>query len=298
MKIALVFPVFNGLHYTQKCLDAVFSQLSSINSSTAIFEVVVVDDGSTDGSNDWIRMNFPQVHLLEGNGNLWWSGGINKAVEYGLYTLNTDYFLWWNNDIIPEKNYFFNLASLLKHHEPDTIIGSKILLAHQPDTIWSMGGLFDARTGFKNMIGAHQKDNDSFNKIVSCDWLTGMGTVTHSSVYRKIGFIDNKRFPQYHGDSDFTFRAKKAGYSIIVDPSLVIYNDTRNSGLRHDERFSRLFKSLFSIRSNYNLKKDFLFYRKHAVSPRAFLIPLTKYIKYIGGFFKWKFLGLFGVKKV
>lgn len=297
MKIAIVFPVFNGLHYTQKCLDSVFSQLDKINTSIAIFEVVVVDDGSTDGSGDWIRNNFPQVHLLEGNGNLWWSGGINKAIEYGLSTLKTDYFLWWNNDVIPEKNYFDNLASQLGNHKPDTIIGSKIFLAHQPDTIWSMGGLFDPRSGYKSMIGALQKDNDFFNKRVSCDWLTGMGTVTHSSVYRKIGFIDEKRFPQYHGDSDFTFRAKKAGYSIVADPSLIIYNDTRNSGLKHDESFNRLFKSLFSIRSNYNLKKDFLFYKKHAVSTRAFLVPATKYIRYIGGFFKWKLMGLLGLKK-
>jgi GT2 family glycosyltransferase len=297
MKIAIVFPIFNGLHYTQKCLTSVFAQLVSLGSSTAQFEVVVVDDGSTDGSSEWINLNFPQVHLLEGTGNLWWSGGINKAIEFGLNTLKADYFLWWNNDVIPKKNYFDTLASLLENNKPNTIIGSKIFQAHQPDTIWSMGGLFNPKTGDKSMIGALQKDHDSFNKRVECDWLTGMGTITHNSVYKKIGFIDQKRFPQYHGDADFTYRAKKAGYSIIAEPSLVIYNDTRNSGLRHGESFHRLMKSLFSIRSNYNLKKDFLFYKKHAVSPRAFLVPSTKYIRYIGGFFKWKFLGIIGLKK-
>jgi GT2 family glycosyltransferase len=297
MKITIIIPVFNGLSYTKKCLHSLFDQIVSVSSAEATFEIVLVDDGSTDGTGDWIVKNFPQVHLLKGDGNLWWSGGINKALIFGLDTLSTDYFIWWNNDIISNDQYFKDVIKLLKNHTHDTIIGSKIFYAQQPDTIWSMGGLFNPRTGKKSMVGTHEKDSDKYYEQISCDWLTGMGTVTHHSVYRKIGLLDEKRFPQYHGDSDFTFRAKKAGFAIIADPSLIIFNDTRNSGLKHDESFNRLFKSLFSIRSNYNLKKDFLFYKKHAVSPKAFLVPATKYIKYIGGFFKWKFLGLFGMKK-
>jgi GT2 family glycosyltransferase len=297
MKIAIVFPVFNGLNYTKTCLRSLFEQIGTNDSLEVMFEVVVVDDGSTDGTSQWITDHFPNVHLLNGNGNLWWSGGINKAIEYGLNHIHTDYFIWWNNDILPATNYFDAVKTLLKTHPTDTIIGSKIFLAQLPDVVWSMGGLFDPKTGQKSMVGSNQKDSHSLNNQIPCDWLTGMGTITHNTVYRNIGLLDERNFPQYHGDSDFTFRAKKAGYRIVADPTLIIYNDTRNSGLKHDEKFSQLWQSLFSIRSNFNLKKDFLFYRKHASSLRAFLVPVTKYLRYIGGFLKWKILGLFGIQR-
>jgi GT2 family glycosyltransferase len=159
-----------------------------------------------------------------------------------------------------------------------------------------MGGTFDVNTGFKSLIGTAEADNTKYESIIDCDWLPGMGTITHKSVYEKIGWLDEKNFPQYHGDSDFTLRAKKNGFRIIVDPSLKIYNDTRHSGIRHNNNFSKLVQSLFSIKSNYNIKKDFLFYKKHCISMKAYRILFTKYFRYIGGFLKWKTLRLFGYK--
>ncbi len=107
--------------------------------------------------------------------------------------------------------------------------------------------------------------------------------------------LDEKSFPQYHGDSDFTFRAKKIGYKIIVNPVLKIYNDTLHSGIRHNESSKRLMQSLFSIKSNYNISKDYLFYKKHSESTIAYSVLINKYFKYIGGFIKWKLLGLIDI---
>ena len=160
-----------------------------------------------------------------------------------------------------------------------------------------MGGLFDAFTGKKSMVGTGLQDNECFQKAIEVDWLPGMGTVTHYSVYKKIGMLDEKIFPQYHGDSDFTLRAKQNGYKIVVYPSLKIYNDNSHSGLRHQESLRGLVKSLFSIKSNYNIKKDIKFYNRYSRSYRAYFFLFRRYFKYIVGFFKWKFLGTFGVKK-
>jgi GT2 family glycosyltransferase len=160
-----------------------------------------------------------------------------------------------------------------------------------------MGGIFDPYSGKKILIGSETEDKGKYNAMIECDWLPGMGTITHRSVYEKVGMLDSVNFPQYHGDSDFTFRAKKMGYRIIVHPDLQIYNDTRHSGLKHDESIKRLFESLFSIRSNFNIKKDFKYYRKHSKSWKAYSVPISKYFKYIGGFFKWKILGILGLKR-
>jgi hypothetical protein len=297
IKVTIVIPVFNGLEYTKNCLDSIHRQLNKISEEKARYSIVVCDDGSTDGTSSWIENHFPNVHLIHGNGDLWWSGGINKGVEHALIHLEPDYILWWNNDIIAADDYFEKAIDVLNENGNTTIIGSKVYLAQYDKRIWSMGGTFNPYSGLKDLIGRGLPDEGNFSEPIECDWLPGMGTIIHCSVFEKIGYVDAENFPQYHGDSDFTYRAKLNGYKILVDPRLKIFNDTRNSGLIHKQTFSSLWKSLFSIRSNYNLPKNIVFYRKYARSPLAYKALLIHYFRYIGGFIKWKILGASGLRR-
>lgn len=293
MTIAIILPIFNGLSFTKSCLDSLFN-IHDIENKNAKFTLVVVDDASTDGSKVWINDNFPQVVVLEGSGDLWWSGGINKGIKYATNELYADYVLWWNNDIIADVDYFDNLIEVLNQNDINTVVGSKIFIAQDKNIVWAMGGLFDPYSGKKVVVGTNQPDNEELQKPIEVDWLPGMGTLIHKSVFEKIGFVDDKTFPQYHGDSDFTLRAKENNYKVMVYPSLRIYNDTSKSGLYHQESFKKLYKSLFTIRSNNNIKKDFQFYKRFSKSNRAYMVLLNKYFRYIGGFYKWKILHLFG----
>jgi GT2 family glycosyltransferase len=294
LSLSIIIPVFNNLSYTRKCLQNLDILTAGIIDHK-IF-TVVVDDGSTDGTSEWIKDNHPEVYLLKGNGSLWWSGGINMGVRFALTDLKTDYILWWNNDILATDDYFKNLFEILKLNDDYSIIGSKIFILNK-NVIWGMGGKFDARKGTRFMYGEQAADSDQFKNPFEVDWFPGMGTTIHRSVFEKTGYLDEKNFPQYHGDSDFTFRAKKAGFKLIAHPSLVLYNDNTNTGLKHQGSFINLYKSLTSIKSNYNIKKDIQFFNIHARSPIAYKILLNKYLRYIGGFFKWKLLGTVGLKK-
>ena len=294
--IAIIIPVFNGLEYTKQCLSTLFSLISRSEVKEHIFKIIVVDDGSTDGTSPWIKENCPSVHLLNGNGDLWWTGGINMGIKYAIKELNTEYVLWWNNDITPANDYLNQIERLIKKYGKNVIIGSKVFTLKE-NLLWGMGGKFDPFTGRRCMYGELQKDSDIYRTPIETDWLPGMGTLLHRKVFEKTGMPDEKNFPQYHGDSDFTYRAKKGGFKLIVSPELVIYNDNTNTGIKHKGRFSDLYKSLTSIKSNYNIKKDFLFYKKHACSTRAYMFLLNRYFRYIGGFYKWKFLNAMGVKK-
>lgn len=296
MKISIVFPIFNGLAYTKACLASLFND-NEIDKKKAEINIVIIDDGSKDGSSEWIAQNYPNVLLLEGDGDLWWGGGINKGIDYALDVLHSDYILWWNNDIIAENDYFNNLIDIINSMDQNTIVGSKIFVSQQRDIVWALGGFFDPYSGKKGMVHAGQPDADNMQDPIEVDWLPGMGTLIHKSVFKNIGLVDNATFPQYHGDSDFVFRAKENGYKIMAYPALRLYNDTTNSGLRHHESLKLLFRSLGSIRSNYNIKKELKFYRRYAKSNRAYYTLFKRYFKYIGGFFKWKFLNAFGVKR-
>ncbi|WP_367327586.1 glycosyltransferase family 2 protein [Lentimicrobium sp.] len=295
--IAVLIPVHNGLHFTSKCLKDLYHQINLLSNETKKFTIVVIDDGSTDKSQEWIKANYPETVVLNGDGSLWWGGGINKGTQYAIDELKCDYVLWWNNDIHTDGDYFRNLLRIASETEENTIIGSKIYFADKPEVIWSMGGIFNTRSGRKYTIGMLQKDSEQFSRPIEADWLPGMGTLIHRSIFEKIGYVNATDFPQYHGDSDFTFRAKLAGYRILVSPLLKIWNDKSNSGLHHYNSFRLLIKSLTDIKSNNNIGKDVLFYHKYATSPVAYIALAHKYIYYIGGFFKWKILSLAGFKK-
>lgn len=296
-KISIIIPVFNNLHYTINCLSSLKKQKIQEQMPGFVAETIVVDDGSSDGTSNWIKQNHPDVHIVNGNGNLWWSGAINKGVQYAINALNSDYTLWWNNDIVAADDYFTELQKIINVYEtPDLIIGSMVSYTARNKT-WSLGGRFDPKSGKKFLYGVHNLSSaDNLNPI-EVDWLAGMGTVIHASVYERIGYCDDLLFPQYHGDSDFSFRAKRYGLKVMAFPSLVIYNDNTNTGLIHQGSFKRLLESLVSIKSNFNIKKDFAFYKKHSTSIIAYKELIKKYINYIGGFFKWKILNLFGIKK-
>ena len=130
-------------------MKEIFLQLEELKDNVVSFQVIVIDDGSLDGSGDWIRSNYPKVLITEGDGNLWWSGSINEGARLAFKDNETTHVLWWNNDIIPEKDYFRNLVEILGGLEDNVIIGSKIYVAENPEEIWAMGGVFNPVKGVK-----------------------------------------------------------------------------------------------------------------------------------------------------
>lgn len=290
--IAVLIPVFNNLQYTKKALVDLHVNIKKLE--TKIY-TIVIDDGSTDGTSEWVSNNYPNVYLLKGNGSLWWSGGVNLGAKYALQQLNVTYILLWNNDIQVQNDFFVNLEKLIKD-DVQYLIGSKIYFKVPHNTLWSMGGIFNPRTGERRMIGYLELDNEKYEKVLEVDWLTGMGTLVHKKVIEKIGFWDEKSFPQYHGDADFTYRAKLAGFKPKVYPELQMINDTSNTGIK-PTTLKNLLKGLSSIKSNYNFKKNILFYKKYAKSIFAYKNILIAYFYYFGSFIKQKSLSILKLKK-
>jgi GT2 family glycosyltransferase len=297
IKIAILVPVFNNLEYTKICLSNLVDTLNDIQVQQVLPNIIVVDDGSTDGTREWIKSHFSNIEVLFGTGNLWWSGSINLGMEHAFEKQQADHVLWWNNDIIAGGDYFNNLFNLIKEASDDTVYGSKIYQAGNPNIVWGMGGYFDPVNGKKGMHAFNVPDSPAYNDDLNVQWLPGMGTIINKSVYNKIGLLDNTHFPQYHGDSDYTYRAYLANFKIIVKPSLKIYNHVENTGLQHGYKLGRLIKSFSSIKSKYNIKKNILFYKYYAKSIKAYGFLFKEYFRYVGGFVKWKFLNLLGIRK-
>ena len=278
--IAIIIPIYNRLEITKQGLIALTKALDCINldSNKFNFEIVIVDDGCTDGSGDWIRLNYPKIHVLRSDGNLWWSGCINMGVKYGIDKMCADYVLLWNDDLFLDKKYFSVLSDFLKHNHPlNYICGSRICFESDKKKVWSVGGYFSKWTGEKYTI----RNIKETRGILDYHWQPGMGTLVPSFVMvEKSIWWDEKRYPQYYGDSDFTLRCIDNGIPVKTNLELLIFNRTELTGDIENPSLRKFWDSLFSIRSFYELKRNFMFYTQHGVVPFVYYGMLKKYISY------------------
>lgn len=261
------------------------------------YSIIVIDDGSKDGSSEWIKATFPDVIVLQGDGNLWWSGGINMGAAFALAQGDFEYVMLWNNDIIPADDYFTALDALIPQISEHAIIGSKIYSMGEDNIVWSFGGQFNPRSGKIYMLGYEEVDSNKYSSPARADWLPGMGTLVPLKVIHKIGYWDALNFPQYHGDSDFTYRAKLAGFELWVYPQLRIWNNRENTGLKHQGSFRTLMQLFTDTKSNFNWKMHMCFYKKYSKGFLAYIPLFHVYARLVGGFFKWKILVFFGVSR-
>ncbi|NJO67968.1 MAG: glycosyltransferase family 2 protein [Bacteroidetes bacterium] len=107
--------------------------------------IVVIDDGSIDNTSEIIKEKFPEVDILKGNGNLWWTGSVNIGARYAFSTKKASFVLLWNNDIIAHKNYFHVVKRIMQANRTSVIFGSKIYSDYENRIIWSLGGIFNSK---------------------------------------------------------------------------------------------------------------------------------------------------------
>ncbi len=295
--IAILIPVHNKLDLTRQCLANLQSLINNATDKVQ-FKIIIIDDGSTDSTSQWVKEHFPEVILLNGDGNLWWSGAVNKGAQYAVEQLKADYILLWNNDVYAAPDYFSALSEIIEKTDKNTIVGSKIFCDMHFKTVWSVGGKFDPYSGKLNMTGYFRDDTHEWQQPMEVDWLPGMGTLVPNEVINTIGYWDAENFPQYFGDSDYTLRAKLSGFKNIVFPELRIVNDISSSGIKKINRFGEIHAALTSVKSLHNLKKNIMFYRRYAKSCKAYFTLVENYFYFFGGFLKRKIKSWFCKKSI
>lgn len=250
-RVISITPVYNDAEGT---LNTVWTLQ---NISPPLSEIVVVDNGSTDGTSEKVRKEFPEITLLQGSEELLWSGAINIGVRYALEQ-GAEYILFLNNDLLFHPQFFEELLVAAELY-PDALISSKVLMAHEPWRIFSMGGVIDWGKGVQMPLGHNNMDDGRWDEPIEADWLAGMLILVPVKVFQQGIWVDEEAFPHYSSDSDFCLRARKAGFKIMVWPKSRVYNRVNSSGLDTKlilgvEPISpRLFlRSLTSIRSSKN----------------------------------------------
>lgn len=224
-RVAVVIPVRNRLAATVRFLES-FRQVSY-----PAYTLVVVDDGSTDGTGDVLREQFPEVVCLKGDGNLWWARSTNLGVRYALEQ-GYSHVLTINNDTLVSPDFLTHLVRTSLAH-PGCIIGSRINFLSHPRVIWSVGGYMNWQEGIILQLRDHggQEEEVLASRANPCpvEILTGCGTLVPAECYRRVGLYDAHSCPQYHADSEFILRAGKRGHAALVDLEAVIWNDVTST---------------------------------------------------------------------
>jgi len=257
--IYIIIPVFNRKHFTQKCL------LSLKKQTFQNFKVIVVDDGSTDRTGEMIKEEFPEVVLLEGDGNLWWTGATNLGVEYALAQADqTDYILTLNNDTIVRQDYLQYLFDCALNH-PNSLIGSIFISDLKGSTVVDAGVRINWLTAkYTNLAkGRGYKDILRTGSLIQkVNVLSGRGTLIPIEVFQKLGLYNFKRLPHYGADYEFSRRANIKGYKLLINYEAVVISDVKMTGLNNGVNklgWNDFGKSFFSIKSPNNLKQRWRF---------------------------------------
>jgi GT2 family glycosyltransferase len=192
--IAVLITCHNRKEKTIQCLKALYSQ-KDLGESYSM-EVFLVDDGCTDGTTEAIMLDFPQVTIIQGNGNLFWNRGMHLAWETASNFKDFNYYLWLNDDTFL---YEFALLSILdaanKTKDQSAICGSTFSMENQKI---SYGGN-SANDGLLIPNGNLQ-EAFSFN---------GNVVLIPKFVFSKVGNLD-KSFPHAIGDFDYALRIRRA----------------------------------------------------------------------------------------
>lgn len=213
--VALVSAVHNGEADTREYLDS----LKSVTYPN--FKVIIVDDGSTDGTGEMLRHDYPEVIVLKGDGNLWWSRSANLGIEKAM-EIDSKYVLLVDNDTTVDSGFISALVETAEKN-PRSIITSKVYLYYQPDRLFEAGWKIDWPRGGFRARGSGEVDSGQYDE--QCDvQATTIGMLIDTSFFKDIGMMDAEEFPQYWSDIDFTHRAHQKGYRIIYQPKSKIWH--------------------------------------------------------------------------
>jgi GT2 family glycosyltransferase len=257
------------------------SCLERLSQQSLPLEIYLVDDGSSDGTSEAVRQDYPSVHVIPGDGSLFWVGGMRLAFAAALETKH-DYYLWLNDDTLLEPHaitYLLNVHEQLKQNEQVNAI--VVGCTHNAKTKTpTYGGAMRSSAWYSNKFEFVPPSN----RIQLCDTFFGNCILIPHTVAQAVGNIDCA-FRHTLGDLDYGLRAKALGFSSWIAPK-PIATCSRNSvsGSWADPKLSawqRLQKAT-QIKA-FPIRSWTVFAKRHS-GPFWFLYWFLPYIRAVMGY--------------
>jgi GT2 family glycosyltransferase len=217
MKASVIVLSWNGQADLPECLAALDAQ------EFADWEVLVVDNGSTDGSAELVREQYPHMRLIRNQDNLGFAAGNNR----GLRVATGDVLVLLNQDTVVRPGWLQALVHAFEADPHCGVVGAKALY---PDgRIQHAGGYVDAR-GEAAHYGYRGPDSGQFDEQREVDFVTGAALAMSRAALVEIGGLDEGFQHAYYEDVDWCYRAREAGYRVLYAPKAVLVHKERSAG--------------------------------------------------------------------
>ncbi|MCD4735806.1 MAG: glycosyltransferase family 2 protein [Bacteroidales bacterium] len=219
MKVAVVILNWNGKEFLKKFLPGV------VQNSRDHAEIYVADNNSSDDSIEFLKNNFAEVKIICNKENKGFAGGYNEA----LAQINSEYFILLNSDIEVTPGWISPVISLMDQDNMIAACQPKLRSYHEKEKFeyaGAAGGFID-KYGYPfcrgRLFQSIEKDTGQYDDIVEIFWATGAAMFVRSSVFFKLGGLD-ERFFAHMEEIDFCWRAKIEGYKIMYCPESMVYH--------------------------------------------------------------------------
>jgi GT2 family glycosyltransferase len=233
-----------------------------------------------------LNAEFPEVAVVNGYGDWWYTTCINKGMEQAL-TVNADYILTLNDDIIFDEKYVATLMTVIECQKEPCMVGSVSYTQSAPHRI--------SFSGIRRIIRWRLKEINYISKFSVADPashsgylrsmnLSGRGIIFPAVLIKKLGIYDEKLI-QYGSDTDFSYRAVKAGINVFISYDAVVFENEKltSKGASYNKTgIKEYWRSLFDKHSSNSIRNGLYFYWKHGFK---ILIPLYLFIIILGAFY-------------
>ncbi len=273
----IVIPVHNRKEYTRDCLCSLQRQTVSGH------RTIVVDDGSTDGTAAMLRSEFPEVMVLQGDGNLFWTAAINLGIRHALIQ-GAEYVLTLNNDTVAQENFLEKML-FWANQTPNALIGALDvdMRTQRPyyggewvDWRWSTSRYLLDELSEEEQKGLHE-----------VSLYPGRGLLLPRIVFDTIGLFEDKELPHYLADYDFTQTARRNGFKIYCNYDATLYTYPEEGGdhkIRKSKNLKNYLDHLFGIRGGGNLRNFTLYALRNCPRKDLPASLLTGYLRRLAGF--------------
>lgn len=248
--VSVVIPNWSGKHLLKVCLSSLKKQ------TFKDVEIIVVDNGSMDGSIEYIKKYYPKTKVISLDKNY----GFAKAVNEGIKKSLGKYIVLINNDTEVDKNCLQYLVEAAKNKKDVGFVAAKMLNFYKRDRIDSAGDWIDV-VGHANNIGQGEKDGPKFSVPGYAFLVTGGGGLFKREVFEKVGLLDEDYFA-YFEDVDLCLRAQLQGFKGWFEPRAKIYHihkatSNKVKPLAEYWQFRNLTQTVIKDFPSELLKKDF-----------------------------------------
>jgi GT2 family glycosyltransferase/2-polyprenyl-3-methyl-5-hydroxy-6-metoxy-1,4-benzoquinol methylase len=244
-KVSVVILNWNGMKDTLECLSTV-RQLDYPN-----YEIIIVDNGSNDGSVDAISKQYPDITLLQIATNLGYAGGNNVGISWALEH-GADYVFVLNNDTIVDKYLLSHLVEAGFLDSQLGIIGPTNYYYNSPKKIWAIGAMITHTPQFNYKVIGDGDDGSKWGVHLQIDALVGSAMLIRRNVFESIGLFDERFFLCWE-EFDFCERARNVGYKCLFVPEAKIWHKVGKS----------LGENSSPIRTYFNERNRLLWAKKH-----------------------------------